>query len=103
MMEAAVLLMVSIIPQRSIYVKLFMTHYTSLVVMGASVLHLEVTESGSVGGVEVIQALGDYTQATVEAVKKWNFVPARNETDKSVASDAFAICVYRPLQNPREP
>ena len=75
----------------------------SLVVMGASVLHLEVTESGSVGGVEVIQALGDYTQATVEAVKKWNFVPARNETDKSVASDAFAICVYRPLQNVREP
>jgi hypothetical protein len=75
----------------------------SLVVMGASVLHLEVTESGSVGEVEVIQALGDYTQATVEAVKKWSFVPARNETDRPVASDAFGICVYRPLQNLREP
>lgn len=74
----------------------------SRVVMGASVLHLEIAENGSVGGVGVIQELGDHTRPTIDAVKKWKFMPARDEGGRPVASDAFAVCVYRPLvQTPR--
>jgi len=69
----------------------------SRVVMGASVLHLKIAENGSVGEVRVIQELGDHTQPTIDAVKKWKFLPAQDEGGKPVASDAFAVCVYRPL------
>jgi len=73
----------------------YQTH--SRVVMGASVLHLRIAENGSVGGVEVIQELGDQTRIIVDSVKKWNSIPARDDGGRPVASDAFAVCVYRPL------
>lgn len=75
----------------------------SLVVLGASILHLQVGETGSVGRVEVIKDLGDYTSATVEAVKKWKFSPALDANGAPVVSDVFAVCVYRPLIVTREP
>lgn len=74
---------------------------TSRVVMGGSVLHLNVTALGSVSDVEVLAPLGDYTQATVDAVKNWKFTPARDSSGNPVASEAFAVCVFRPLiRNP---
>ncbi len=78
----------------------YRTH--SRVVMGTSVLHLKIAESGSVGGVEVIRELGDHTRPIIDAAKKWKFMPARDDSGRPVASDAFAVCVYRPLvQNPQ--
>jgi outer membrane biosynthesis protein TonB len=71
----------------------------SMIVQGASVLHLKLAPSGSVERVEVIQALGDQTAASIEAVKKWKFIPARDETGEPVASDVFAVCIYRPLDS----
>lgn len=71
----------------------------SMVVMGAAVLHLKITSSGAVGEVHVIQELGDLTQSVIDSAKKWTFIPARDQANKAIASDAFAICVYRPLQN----
>jgi len=72
----------------------------SMVVMGAAVLHLKITSSGAVGDVHVIQELGDLTQSVIDSTKKWKFIPARDQANKAIASDAFAVCVYRPLQNP---
>lgn len=75
----------------------------SMVVMGAAVLHLKITSSGAVGEVHVIQELGDLTQSAIDSAKKWTFIPAGDHANKPIASDAFAICVYRPLQNSRDP
>ncbi|HTY64204.1 MAG TPA: hypothetical protein VMG30_18280 [Acidobacteriota bacterium] len=35
------------------------------------------------------------TPAAIEAVKKWKFAPAMDESGKPIESEAFAICVYR--------
>jgi hypothetical protein len=51
----------------------------------------------------VIQEPGDCTQATVEAVKKSSFLPARDSMGKPIASDAFAVFVYRPLNTDNAP
>lgn len=75
----------------------------SLVVMGAAVLQLKIISSGAVGEVHVVQELGDLTQSAIDAVKKWTFIPARDQANKAIASNAFAICVYRPLQDPPKP
>ncbi len=75
----------------------------NVIVLGASVLHLKVSDSGSVGEVEVMKDLGSYSQASIEAVKKWKFAPARDVVGRPVASDAFAVCLYRPLQPSRKP
>jgi hypothetical protein len=66
-------------------------------VVGAAILQLQVAASGSVGAVTVLQGFGNQTQPCVDAVKKWTFAPARDASDKPVASEVFAICVYRPL------
>jgi hypothetical protein len=75
----------------------------SMVVMGAAVLHLKITSSGAVGEVQAIQELGDLTQSAIDSAKKWTFIPARDQANKAIGSDAFAIFVYRPLQNPCDP
>jgi hypothetical protein len=75
----------------------------SLTVLGAAILHLKISAAGTVDEVAVIQGLGDHTQAVIEAVKKWQFLPARDESGKPVASEAFAICVYRALKNLNSP
>ena len=75
----------------------------SLVVMGAAVLQLKIKSSGAVGVVRAVQELGDLTKSAIEAVKKWTFIPARDQANNVVASSAFAVCVYRPLQPPPEP
>jgi hypothetical protein len=70
----------------------------SLTVTGASVLHLAVSAKGSVEKVDVIRELGDLTASTVEAVKKWKLLAAVDKAGNPVESDAFAVCVYRPLE-----
>jgi len=74
----------------------------SLVLQGAIVLQLQLTTSGLVEGIEAIQGLRKHTQACIDAVKKWRFMPARDEQGKPIASDAFAVCVYRPLSRPAD-
>jgi hypothetical protein len=51
----------------------------------------------------VLQGFGDLTQASIDAVKRWTFLPARDAADRPVTSDAFAVCVCRPLPSSREP
>jgi hypothetical protein len=70
----------------------------SLVVMGAAVFRLKITSSGAVAEVRAIQELGNLTASAAEAVRKWKFLPAKDRADQAVASNAYAICVYRPLQ-----
>ncbi|MBZ5496804.1 MAG: energy transducer TonB [Acidobacteriia bacterium] len=62
---------------------------------GSVVLHLDVTEAGSVSSVKVVQGLGSLTAACSAAARQWRFVPARNQKGMVTASEAYAVCVVR--------
>ncbi len=51
---------------------------------------------------EIMQGIDDFDSAVIEAVSQWKFVPAQDESGKAIASDAYAICVYRPLWPQRQ-
>jgi TonB family protein len=71
----------------------------TLTVTGSVVVHLKVSSSGTVKGVDVIQGIESFNKVVLEAVKQWRFSPARKD-GVPIESEAYAICVYRPLQNP---
>jgi outer membrane biosynthesis protein TonB len=62
---------------------------------GGVVLRLELSESGSISKVKVVQGLGDLTGSCVSAVSQWKFAPAYSGTGKSLASEAYAVFVLR--------
>jgi hypothetical protein len=43
----------------------------------------------------LVQGTEEYNQAIIKAVKQWEFLPARDEADVPVESEAYGICVYR--------
>jgi TonB family protein len=65
---------------------------------GAVILHLEIDSTGTVKNAQILQGiLDEFNQAALEAVLKWRFAPAQDESGKAVDSEAYAVCVYRPL------
>jgi TonB family protein len=65
---------------------------------GAVILHLEIDSTGTVKNAQILQGiLDEFNQAALEAVQKWRFAPAQDESGKAVDSEAYAVCVYRPL------
>jgi TonB family protein len=75
---------------------------TSSVLPGAFVLRLEIDSAGTVRDAQVLKSevtegIDDFQSAAIEAVSQWRFAPARDESGKAIASEAYAICVYRPL------
>lgn len=70
-------------------------------VFGSIVVKLKISESGKVKNAEIVQGTEEYNPAVVAAVRKWEFVPARNIANVPVESEAFGICVYR-LTAPRK-
>ena len=62
---------------------------------GGVVLRLDLSDSGSISKVRVVQGLGDLTRLCVIAVSQWQFAPARNSAGKSLASEAYAVFVLR--------
>jgi TonB family protein len=65
---------------------------------GAVILHLEIDSTGTVKNAQILQGiLDEFNQAALEAVQKWRFAPAQDESGKAVDSKAYAVCVYRPL------
>lgn len=68
---------------------------------GSVILHMGINNAGSVTQTEVVQGLGNLTDACVSAVKKWQFSPARSVQGASAVSDAYAVCVMRrPVLHP---
>jgi TonB family protein len=71
---------------------------------GSVVLDIEISETGSVSKVKVLQGAGGITDACVSAVKDWLFAPARNKQGVAVTSKAYAVCVVRrPVLSKRMP
>lgn len=71
---------------------------------GSVVLHLDLTEKGSVSRVKILQGLGNLTGACVAAARSWQFVPARSKKGIAASSEAYAVCVMRrPILPPRLP
>jgi len=69
---------------------------------GAVILHLKIDFTGTVKNPQILQGiLDEFNQAAIEAVQKWRFAPAQDESGKAVDSEAYAVCVYRPLPLPR--
>lgn len=70
---------------------------------GSVVLRVDVGESGSVSEVRVVQSLGGMDDACVNAVRKWQFVPAVNPKGNKEPSEAYAVCVVRrPVLAPKK-
>lgn len=62
---------------------------------GSVTLQLQVDPKGRISKIEVIKGLGGLTAACRDSVQKWRLAPARDESGTAVASDAFAVCVFR--------
>jgi len=62
---------------------------------GGVVLQLELSESGAISKVQVVQGLGDLTEPCISAVRQWRFSPARDGSGKYLASEAYAVFVLR--------
>jgi hypothetical protein len=62
---------------------------------GGVVLRLDLSDSGAISKVKVVQGMGDLTGPCITAVKQWQFTPARNSAGKSLASEAYAVFVLR--------
>ncbi len=70
---------------------------------GAVVLHLKIDSTGTVKNARILQGiLEEFNQAAFDAVQKWRFAPAQDESGKAIDSDAYAVCVYRPLALPSQ-
>jgi outer membrane biosynthesis protein TonB len=67
---------------------------------GAVILHLEIDPPETVKNACIFQGiLDEFNQAAIEAAHKWRFKPAQHESGKACDSQAYAVCVYRPLPN----
>ncbi len=62
---------------------------------GSVVLHLEISADGAVRSADVVRRLGGLTQTSVEAVRRWRFAPAHDSRGRPVASEAYAVLVFR--------
>ena len=62
---------------------------------GSVILRADISDKGQVSNVEVIRSMGVLTDASVDAVRKWSFIPARDEEGKETPSHAYVVLVYR--------
>jgi hypothetical protein len=70
-----------------------------LLLEGAVVVRMKISAAGSVQKVDVIKGIGGFNPCVTEAVTQWKFKPARDRYGRAMESEAFAVCVWRPLQN----
>jgi hypothetical protein len=68
---------------------------------GSVVFKVEIRASGEVARVETVKRLGSLTQAGMEALKGWSFVPAKDDAGRAIPSEAFVVFVFRtPVLSP---
>jgi TonB family protein len=70
---------------------------------GSVIIRAEITASGRISDTKVIQPLGVLTNTALDALKQWEFVPARNSSGAAVPSRVYAVMVFRePVIAPEE-
>jgi len=62
---------------------------------GSVVLRADISDEGTVSDVRVLKPMGAFTEACVEAVRKWAFHPAGDSKGKAKTSHAYIVIVYR--------
>jgi hypothetical protein len=68
---------------------------------GGVILRADISADGTVSGIETIKGLGVLTGTSIEALKRWQFVPAQNKKGKKIPSQAYVVFVFRfPLTVP---
>lgn len=70
----------------------------AMIVTASIAVRLKVSRTGTVTAAEILQGEEEFNGPVMEAVKKWKFSPARDEQNNPIESEAYAICVYRPIQ-----
>ncbi len=64
---------------------------------GSVVVRMTVSATGNVKSVSVIRGVPEFNQCVIAAVQQWKFKPARDRMNKAMESEAYAVCVWRPL------
>jgi TonB family protein len=62
---------------------------------GEVLLGLTVTDTGRVGTATPIRSTPPFTDATIAAVRGWQFVPAKDEDHRPVASQVLVAALFR--------
>ncbi len=62
---------------------------------GSVALRAEISDKGKVSQVQVIEGMGVLTDASLQAIRRWEFTPAKDKDGEARASHAYAIFVYR--------
>ncbi len=62
---------------------------------GTVILAVDLDADGSVGDVGVVKDLGAFTQAGIQAVRKWQFSPARDASGNKHPSRIYTVLVFR--------
>jgi TonB family protein len=62
---------------------------------GSVVLRTDISADGRVTDMQVIKSLGQLTNSSMAAVRKWKFTPAKNKLGKSIPAHAYVVFVYR--------
>jgi outer membrane biosynthesis protein TonB len=70
---------------------------------GCVVLRLDIAATGAVAGTDVIKEAGGLTQASIDAVRKWIFLPAKDSKGRPTESSVFAVLVFRMPVIPTRP
>jgi TonB family protein len=70
---------------------------------GSVILKIEISSEGSVTDVRAEKTAGALTDVSIDAVRKWKFLPAEDERGIATASSAYAVLVYRfPIIGPKK-
>ncbi len=62
---------------------------------GSVVLKLEISPEGKVARVQTERSSGSLGEASVDAIRKWEFQPALNDQGKAITSSVYAVMVFR--------
>ncbi len=62
---------------------------------GSVVLQIDISDEGRVVEARAVKSMGILTDASVDAVRRWTFHPARDASGRPAASKAYAVIVFR--------
>jgi hypothetical protein len=74
-----------------------------MMAQGCVILKTAISAKGSVLDIQVLKTLGALTDSGVDAVKKWEFIPAEDSRGMGTISNAYVVLVFRfPVIAPKE-
>jgi TonB family protein len=62
---------------------------------GSVILRIEISSSGNVASLQAERGAGSLADVSIDAVRKWKFLPAKDDRGMAISSSAYAVLVYR--------